>query len=390
MVLLDELPFVLPPDMARMYRAAWPSSDLLAEAAAALPPEARVLLLGCASDPLALAVAHRVPRGECLVADDDAAASDRLEQLSAKLRLATLRVLDPAALAINLRAAAPERFDIGLTNVMFHSSKSMTVHLLRLARSLLRPGATLYAAGAKERGMPSVAEEMRQLFGNVSMPIVRKGHRVAASVRQPEAPAESPHWPNPAVAGVEKVTVRGSMYSLATSPLVFAGGRLDLAAAMLAETLQVGPEETFVDLGCGSGIVGLVAARLAPRGHVYLLDASRAAVRTALVNAERNAIGNVTALAGDGPALMAGADLRPDVIATNPPFHSGQVEARQLASHFIHAAADRLRQSGKLYVVANRFLAYEPIASVAFEEVREVAGGERFKVLLAQGPRPER
>jgi 16S rRNA G1207 methylase RsmC len=386
MTLLDELPFVVPPEMAVAYRAAWPSSDLLAEETHALAQDARVLLLGCAADPLALAMAKRVSRGECVVADDDAAAGQHLAQLSARVGLSNLRVIDPAALAQNPLAGEADLFGSGLANAMSHPSKAMTLHLLRLGRRLLRPGAIMCVSGAKDRGMPSIADEMRRLFGNVSIPQVRKGHRVASSRREPgDVPDDAP-WPDPSMGAAEVVTVRGAQFQLVASPLVFAAGRLDPAAAMLAEAIQVAPEETIVDLGCGSGIVGLVAARLAPHGRVYLLDASYVAVRTAAVNAERNAITNVSALAGDGPAIMAESDLHPQVIVTNPPFHRGQVEAHQVAARFIAEAATCIAPGGRLYVVANRFLAYEPIARASFAEVREVAGDERYKVLLAQRP----
>jgi 16S rRNA (guanine1207-N2)-methyltransferase len=388
MALLDELPFVLPPDMASLYRAAWPSSDLLAEVASPIEPNARVLLLGCAADPLALVIARRAPQGECLVADDDAAAGDRLAQLTAKARLTNLHILDPAALAIRAEAGETAPCDLALANAMFHPSKSMTLHLLRLSQRLLRPDAPIYVAGAKQRGMPSITEEMGRLFGNVSTPLMRKGHRVALSLRGSVPEPDGPLWPDPSLSVSQIVTVRDQAFALAESPLIFASGQLDPAAAMLAEAMQVSPGDTIIDLGCGSGIVGLLAARLAAHGHVYLLDASHASVRTALVNAERNGIGNVTALAGDAVAIMQGRDLHPNVIVTNPPFHVGQVEARQTAVRFISSAAARLAPEGRLYVVANRFLAYEPIASAAFDDVHEVAGDARYKVLLAQRPRP--
>jgi 16S rRNA (guanine1207-N2)-methyltransferase len=386
MALLDELPFVVPPEMAVVYRAAWPSSDLLAQETHALAQDARVLLLGCAADPLALLMARRVSRGECVVADDDAAAGQRLAQLSARVGLSNLRVIDPATLAQDPLMGDDDLFDCGLANTMLHPSKMMTLYLLRLGRRLLRPGAMIYVSGAKNRGVASITDDMRRLLGNVSIPLVRKGHRVASSRREPGAIVDDALWPDPTSGAAEVVTVRGARFELVASPLAFAAGRLDPAAAMLAAAIQVAPEETVVDLGCGAGIVGLVAARLAPHGHVYLLDASYAAARTALVNAERNAITNVTALSGDGPAIIAEIDLHPHVIVTNPPFHRGQVEARQVAARFIAAAAACLAPGGRLYVVANRFLAYEPIARASFADVREVAGDERYKVLLAQRP----
>jgi 16S rRNA (guanine1207-N2)-methyltransferase len=140
------------------------------------------------------------------------------------------------------------------------------------------------------------------------------------------------------------------------------------------------------ELGGGAGIVGLVAARLAPAGHVYLLDASFAAIRTAAENARRNAVTNVTALAGDAIALLRARAIRPRVIATNPPFHAGQVQSRAVAQGFIAGAAERIAPGGRFYLVANRFLPYERDLRQHFRQVREAAGDERYKVLLAEDP----
>jgi 16S rRNA (guanine1207-N2)-methyltransferase len=263
----------------------------------------------------------------------------------------------------------------------------MSAHLLRLAHLVTRPGGSVLVAGANDRGMPSITDEMRRLFGNVSVRSMRKGHRLVASSRGPEATATEMAWPDPSMSAAEAVTVRGERLVLATTPLVFAGGRLDPAAALLAQALQVRASDTVLDLGCGAGIVGLIAARQAPGGHVYLLDSSYAATRTALLNAERNAIGNITALAGDGPKIMVEHDLHPDVIVTNPPFHSGQLEARQVADRFIRAAAACLAAHGRLYLVANRFLPYEPLLRTTFGQTAEVAGDQSFKVLLGERPR---
>ena len=384
MSLLDDLPLVLPAEMAAMYRAAWPSSDLLAEVTEGLASGDRVLLLGCAADALAPVLARRVSQGMCVVADDDAAAGQRLVDMAVSFGPAALRVLDPAILAAGAAAGSVWPFDAIVANVMFHSSKLMTLSLLRLAHAVSRPGASIIVGGAKDRGMLSITDEMRRLYGNVTVVAMRKGHRVVVSLRGGEEPADNVAWPGAETDATEQVTVRGERLALAPSPLVFANGRVDPAARLLAESMQIGSDETFVDLGCGAGVVGLVAGRLAPRGRVYLLDSSHGAVRTALQNAKRNGIGNVTALAGDGPAIMEACNLRPDVIATNPPFHVGQVEARQVAARFISASAQCLRPRGRLYVVANRFLAYETLLRAAFEQVIEVVGNDRFKVLRAE------
>ncbi|MDJ0858941.1 MAG: methyltransferase, partial [Dinoroseobacter sp.] len=70
-----------------------------------------------------------------------------------------------------------------------------------------------------------------------------------------------------------------------------------------------------------------------------------------------------------------------------PPFHTSRAAHPQLGRSFIAAAAGMLKPSGRLWLVANRHLPYETEARSLFTEVQEVAGDNRFKILLAAKPR---
>lgn len=385
MSLLHDLPISLPPEWEARYRAAWPSADLLAEVVPFAAARG-IVVLGGAADPLTLVAAQRVPAVECLVADDDAAAGGTLGELVGRAGLVHVRPADPAALLSAGHGDLPP-FDLALANTLYHPNKYVSLSLLALGHTLLAPGGRLYVAGANNRGIRSIEHEIARLFGSATAIAMRKGHRVIAAVRGPAA-AAPPLPGGPAAPAIERVTLRGQVLQMEPSPAVFAGGRLDPAAALLAEAVEVRSSDVVVDLGCGSGIVGLVAARLAPAGHVYALDSSYAAVRLAAANARRNGIANVTACAGDILAPLRERGIRPDVIAVNPPFHAGQVQVQLPALRFIAESAERLAPDGRLYLVANRFLPYETELRRQFGQLREVAGDARFKVVLASDPRP--
>ncbi|HEV2237870.1 MAG TPA: methyltransferase [Ktedonobacterales bacterium] len=379
--MLDALSMALDPEQEALYRLAWPSGDLLAETVA-VTRTSRVLALGCAADPAVLAVAERVPGGQMLAADDDAAAGERLAAHAARAGMTWLRVADPWALA--REPVAHALFDVAVLNTLYHPGKLVSRGLLALAHARLAPGGTLYVAGAKDRGILPIADEVRRLFGNVTTAMMRKGQRVVTALRDatPAAPLDPPGEP----ATTTAIVVGGETLALTEDAAVFAGGRLDPATAMLIGVLDVAPEDVVADLGCGAGIVGLVAARRAARGHVWLLDASHAAVRRAAANARANAIANVTATAGDALAPLRALAIRPQVIAINPPFHIGQLRTQLVAQRFIAEAAERLAPGGRCYLVANRFLPYERALARHFGAVRELAGDSRYKVLLAEVP----
>ena len=93
---------------------------------------------------------------------------------------------------------------------------------------------------------------------------------------------------------------------------------------------------------------------------------------------------NVQVLASDG--TQAVKEQRFDLIATNPPFHLGGIQTTEIGERFIREAAQILRPRGRFYLVANRFLKYEPTLRACFHSVEEVGGNTRYKVLLATNP----
>jgi 16S rRNA (guanine1207-N2)-methyltransferase len=75
-----------------------------------------------------------------------------------------------------------------------------------------------------------------------------------------------------------------------------------------------------------------------------------------------------------------------DVIVMNPPFHQGRAASPQLGAAFIAAAAQMLKPSGQLWMVANRHLPYEPALAAAFKTHSELPGTPGFKLFHAEGP----
>jgi SAM-dependent methyltransferase len=70
-------------------------------------------------------------------------------------------------------------------------------------------------------------------------------------------------------------------------------------AARLLEGAAIGPDESVVDIGCGTGSTTCDAARAASRGDALGLDISRAMVEGARARASRESIRNVTFEVGD-------------------------------------------------------------------------------------------
>jgi 16S rRNA (guanine1207-N2)-methyltransferase len=115
-----------------------------------------------------------------------------------------------------------------------------------------------------------------------------------------------------------------------------------------------------------------------------MVDASLAAVDVARRRVEQSGLTNVQLLPSDGTRAVL--SQRFDLVVTNPPFHQGGIQTTEIAERFIREAAQVLLPRGRFYLVANRFLKYEPTLRACFKTVEEVGGTTRYKVLRALGP----
>jgi 16S rRNA G1207 methylase RsmC len=156
---------------------------------------------------------------------------------------------------------------------------------------------------------------------------------------------------------------------------------VDEGTRRLVESMEIGPQERMLDLGCGYGLAGLVAADMAPRGEVVLVDADGVAVEAARRTLERNEVAHAEVRLSDcGAAVL---DRTFDVVVTNPPFHQGRGVSYEVACQFIRDAAAVLQPGGRLYLVANRFIPYGREMEGLFQEVGFAYRDHRFQVWRA-------
>lgn len=248
------------------------------------------------------------------------------------------------------------------------------------AWNALRPGGRLYLAGANDEGIQPALRHAGELFGRVETLAYGKGHRVGVATKGARSalpPAFQEEWLDHARYAQVEIVVGGKEYVVCSRPGVFSWDRLDHGTEALLSVLEVAPGETALDLGCGYGIVGLVASQTA--GQVYLVDADVEAVEAARRTVALHGRRNCAVLVGDGVAAVQ--DVAFDVVATNPPFHQGKATTYDVARQFIRDAARVLRPGGRFYLVANRFLRYEEAMRAAFGRVETLHADARFKVL---------
>ena len=313
----------------------------------------RVLVLNSAADPFVTQAARRLTAGILFLAEDNIAMLDRV------LQLFPTRV-QHGAYHDYMLAHRLATMDVAAMNILYQPANSWMFYGLQVAAFALKPSGRLYVSGPKDRGILTVAKRMKEIFGNVETLTISKGQRVLCSQVRSELPSRS----------------------VSVVPLqVFADSKLDEGTRLLLDAMEVYASDQALDLGCGAGFIGLHMAREASRGQVTMVDASLAAVATAQQSVIEQGLTNVRVLPSDG--AQAVRDQRFSLVATNPPFHQGGIQTLQIAERFIRDAAQVLTQKGRFYLVANRFLKYEPALLSCFRSVQEVGGDSRYKVLLA-------
>ena len=144
------------------------------------------------------------------------------------------------------------------------------------------------------------------------------------------------------------VEVKGVALRLETAPGLFSPQRADRGTLAMLSAVDFAPGMKVLDLGCGCGLVGLLAAKLCGEGNVVMCDVDPLAVDIARKNAERNGVGGVKIALSDG--FKALDDTGFDLILTNPPYQSDFAVAR----HFIEKGFNRLKVGGRMVMVTKR------------------------------------
>jgi len=174
------------------------------------------------------------------------------------------------------------------------------------------------------------------------------------------------------------VSVQGHAFRFRTDAGVFSRGELDRGTELLLAALEVGPCELIMDLGCGYGVIGIVAARLSDGGHVILTDVNERAVRIARENLSVNGIANAEVRLGN--LYEPVAEMAFDHIVSNPPIRAG----RDVVDRIISDAPSHLLDGGSLWLVARTRQGADSIQrrmTAAFGTAAIMRRGSGFKVL---------
>ena len=218
---------------------------------------------------------------------------------------------------------------------------------------------------------------LEHLVGPTTTALARKKARLIFASLDPELVI--PANPYPVCYRLE-----GSDYLVSNHANVFSRDSLDMGTRFFLQHLPAGQDACdIIDLGCGNGLLGLMAAERNPAATVHFVDESFMAVASAKENFYR-VFGegrNATFRAGDGLNDFEPASA--DLILCNPPFHQQNTVGDQIAVSMFRQSRSVLKKGGELWVIGNRHLHYHVNLNRLFGKHSIVASNAKFVIMKA-------
>jgi 16S rRNA (guanine1207-N2)-methyltransferase len=143
-------------------------------------------------------------------------------------------------------------------------------------------------------------------------------------------------------------TIKGFELLFETDAGCFSPQYVDKGTLAMLSFAAFGSADKILDLGCGYGVVGILAAKFSDPNNVYLTDIHRAAIQCAKRNVILNKVEGVQVIQSNAYENLDETGF--DVILSNPPYHADF----SVAKVFIEKGFNRLALGGRFFMVTKR------------------------------------
>ena len=263
--------------------------------------------------------------------------------------------------------------------VLFKVPKSLALledQLIRL-KPLLTQSSRVIVAGMVKTMPSSLWKMLESIIGPSETSRAQKKARLIEVSVDPQL--HLPENPYP-----RRWTLEGTAFEIINQSNVFSRERLDIGTRFLLQHLPrtEGPRE-IIDLGCGNGLLGLMAAQQNPEASLSFIDESYMAIASARANFKQidPTLQRAKFYLDDGLAEFQ--KHAADLILCNPPFHQSHAVGDAVALSMFRQSASVLRDRGELWVVGNRHLDYHFKLRRWFSSVDVVTSNKKFVILRA-------
>jgi 16S rRNA (guanine1207-N2)-methyltransferase len=325
-----------------------------------------VLDLGCGTGLIGLTAARLAYAGRTTLVDVNIAA------VACARRTLAANSVNNATVQLDNGTDGVADYDVVLSHLP--RGRAVIEGLIRDAVRALKPGGRFYLVAHKRAGLKRAVAYAAERLGRAAVVRQKQGYHVALAIKGREQAIVDAQDAFHEYA----IDVNGEMTRLVSCPGVFAWDRLDDGTAALIQAMQVRSGASVLDLGCGTGLVALAAAR---RGaQVTAVDADVRAVDSAERTLSANGF-DVEVMISDCAEAVRNRQF--DTVLCNPPFHQGVGVEYEVARQMVRDASGLLRPGGRLYLVSNAFIRYERETGGRFTRVEEIFNDRRYRVLQA-------
>ena len=181
--------------------------------------------------------------------------------------------------------------------------------------------------------------------------------------------------------GVVRTCLRGKTFEFTTASSVFSVKRIDPGTRVLIESMLLPERGCVLDIGCGYGVIGIVAAKLRPELNVIMTDVNRRAVLLSRQNAEKNRTLNVEVHQGSLYTPISGTCF--DCVLSNPPVSAGM----QTVEEIIRGAPAVMKKKATFQMVLRSKIGRKILPQVfteAFGNFKVEARESGYRVLMAE------
>jgi len=289
------------------------------------------------------------------------------------------------AAELHVVADARELPDAHYAQVIVHVQRGRPATFDDLAQAwrILESGGQFLIAGSNSLGIVSAVKRLAEQLDQKGIVVANRARSRVVRFKKDGGSGPETEPAGNIEARVESIRGEITEFGLKTAPGVFSAKKLDAGSRILLESLArfMGhkPPKRVVDLGCGSGVLGIGAALLWPEANVLLADADARAVACASANIEQLGLRDrCRAVWWD--SQEAPIDHRFQLALVNPPFHhrGSEVDLGPALALF-DSLAGWLKPGARALLVANRTLPYEkPLAEIGPIEIISSARGYKL------------
>jgi 16S rRNA (guanine1207-N2)-methyltransferase len=256
-------------------------------------------------------------------------------------------------------------------------SKELLNYILHVVASHLKLAQQVFLVGEKKGGIERAAKQLLPYGKAHKLDSARHCQLWQMKIEKTEQLKPLEYW-------LKSYTVQLDQGKLEVCALpgVFSQDHLDVGTAVLVPYLSQVKSGKIADFGCGAGIISAYLAKLNPNQQIFALDVDAFALRSTELTFQKNNL-NLDQLTLQPVTGFGDAPKELDAIVSNPPFHQGIHTNYDASEELCQLAKVHLKNSGELWIVANRFLNYPLLIEQRFGQCMVKADQQGFKVLYA-------